>query len=67
MRHDPGLAASPPLRYILKVERSVYAPSACSALVRITQRDSPGPAWGRRSLSGGAACRRKVVAASLAS
>ena len=24
MRHDPGLAASPPVRYILKVERSGY-------------------------------------------
>ena len=26
MRHDPGLAASPPVRYILKVERSAYSP-----------------------------------------
>ena len=25
MRHDPGLAASPPVRYTLKVERSGYA------------------------------------------
>ena len=26
MRHDPGLAASPPVRYILKVEGSAYPP-----------------------------------------
>src|SRR5215203_1757258 len=26
MRHDPGLDASPPVRYILKVERSGYSP-----------------------------------------
>jgi hypothetical protein len=26
MRHDPGLAASPPVRYTLKVERSGYSP-----------------------------------------
>src|SRR5829696_2094497 len=26
MRHDPGLAASPPVRYILEVERSGYSP-----------------------------------------
>jgi hypothetical protein len=26
MRHDPGLAASPPVRYMLKVERSGYSP-----------------------------------------
>ena len=25
MRHDPGLAASPPVRYILEVERSEYS------------------------------------------
>jgi len=25
MLHDPGLAASPPVRYILKVERSGYS------------------------------------------
>ena len=25
MRHDPGLAASPPVRYMLKVERSCYS------------------------------------------
>ena len=25
MRHDPGLAASPPVRYILELERSVYS------------------------------------------
>ncbi len=27
MRHDPGLAASPPVRYILGVERSGYSSS----------------------------------------
>src|SRR5215207_11450876 len=26
MRHDPGLAASPPMRYILEVERGGYSP-----------------------------------------
>ena len=26
MRHDPGLAASPPVRYMLKVEGSEYSP-----------------------------------------
>jgi hypothetical protein len=26
MRHDPGLAASPPVRYMLEVERSGYSP-----------------------------------------
>src|SRR6266516_2148754 len=27
MRHDPGLAASPPVRYRLKVEGSAYSPA----------------------------------------
>src|SRR5206468_1077846 len=33
MRHDPGLAASPPVRYILEVERSGYAPFRLSSAV----------------------------------
>src|SRR3984893_4452313 len=33
MRHDPGLAASPPVRYKLKVERSGYSPFPLSSAV----------------------------------
>ena len=33
MRHDPGLAASPPVRYILKMERSGYSPFPLSSAV----------------------------------
>ena len=39
MRHDPGLAASPPVRYILKVERSAYSPF--SVVVRCGPSTSP--------------------------
>jgi hypothetical protein len=31
MRHDPGLAASPPVLYILEVERSGYSPFRLSS------------------------------------
>jgi hypothetical protein len=33
MRHDPGLAASPPVRYILEVERSGYSSFHLSSAV----------------------------------
>jgi hypothetical protein len=33
MRHDPGLAASPPVRYILKMARSgISSPLLCGGL-----------------------------------
>src|SRR6266536_1131107 len=38
LRHDPGLAASPPVRYTLKVARSGYSPSPISSAV-----DGPPP------------------------
>src|SRR5215210_4287330 len=33
MRHDPGLASSPPVRYILEVQRSGYSPLHSSSAV----------------------------------
>ena len=46
LRHDPGLAASPPVRYILKVERSGYSPT--SLIVRCG-RTSPSRSGGAPS------------------
>src|SRR5260221_4711482 len=41
LRHDPGLAASPPVRYMLGMERSGYAPFPLSSpfIVRARCRD----------------------------
>src|SRR5262249_361407 len=42
MRHDPGLAASPPLRYRLKVESSRYSPTLGRSSSRDACRGPPG-------------------------
>ena len=49
MRHDPGLAASPPVRYMLKVEGSGYSPFPyrplwTDNLLAKRRRATPGPA-----------------------